>query len=284
MHARKVSVVFVGFPSRVNTVLELVLLRSMTRSGTQYLRYKPGQESTGLIRVMADRSKVDDTQIPELPVFATLTVGLSTSLLEPPFRIAQRNLFSELLGALDAISEYEFGGNSARAFSQTTVAAHSTMRVPNTTTVINIAHLRRQQRQPNILVVDDSRAICSQVSAAMESMGITAECATNSSEAMRKFSMREFDAVILDVELPGKNGYELCRELRQFPGRRSVPVLMLTSHSGTFDRLRGVMAGCAGYMAKPVDLKRFRLELERVLPDYPGLANYDARLHLATSA
>jgi twitching motility two-component system response regulator PilG len=69
----------------------------------------------------------------------------------------------------------------------------------------------------------------------------------------------------MDVVMPGVDGYEGCREIKRLQRRQVLPVVMLTSKSSPFDRIRGRMAGCDAYLAKPVDDEELKHVLARVL-------------------
>ena len=81
--------------------------------------------------------------------------------------------------------------------------------------------------------------------------GLVVESATDGRKGLDRALNEEFDLVILDVMLPGKNGFDVCRELRQ--RGRDVAVLMLTAKSQVSDRVVGLKLGADDYLAKPFD-------------------------------
>lgn len=111
-------------------------------------------------------------------------------------------------------------------------------------------------RRP-ILVVDDSLAIRNHLRSLLESGGFEVSVAENVEDALRVIPTKAFDCVLMDVLMPGVDGYEGCRQIKSLlRGKRELPVVMLTSKSSPFDRIRGKMAGCDAYLTKPVDPKQ----------------------------
>lgn len=74
------------------------------------------------------------------------------------------------------------------------------------------------------------------------------------------------DAVLLDIQLPGMDGYAVARELRRSPAMREVAIIAVTSYAMSGDREKALAAGCTGYIEKPIDPERFVSEIERLLP------------------
>jgi two-component system, cell cycle response regulator len=107
---------------------------------------------------------------------------------------------------------------------------------------------------PQILVVDDSLAVRAQLRSLLEESGYAVTDADSVEAALACLARRRFDCVLMDVMMPDLDGYEGCRVIKaRLQGSGSVPVVMLTSKSSSFDRLRGKMAGCDAYLTKPVD-------------------------------
>lgn len=117
--------------------------------------------------------------------------------------------------------------------------------------------LRPQAGTRPILVVDDSLAIRNHLRSLLESGGFEVSEAENVEAALKVIPGKVFDCVLMDVLMPGVDGYEGCRQIKSMlRGKRDLPVVMLTSKSSPFDRIRGKMAGCDAYLTKPVDPKQ----------------------------
>ena len=107
------------------------------------------------------------------------------------------------------------------------------------------------------LVVDDSLPIRTQLKMALENMGSDVDFAENGDDALEFVKSKNYDIVFLDVVLPGVDGYEICKIIKQDPDKRNTPVIMLTSNTSPADRVKGKLAGCDTYLIKPVQLAVF---------------------------
>jgi two-component system, cell cycle response regulator len=73
---------------------------------------------------------------------------------------------------------------------------------------------------------------------------------------------QRFDVIFLDIQMPGMDGYDVCKRVRGDRLNKNAKVFMLTSRSGTFDKVRGKLAGCDLYLTKPVDPMRLNEIIE----------------------
>ena len=103
-----------------------------------------------------------------------------------------------------------------------------------------------------ILVVDDEDAIVQFVSYNLKKEGYVVDVAYDGDEALDAAREGEYDLVILDVMLPGKDGFEVCRELREV---RDVPVLFLSARDTELDKVVGLEIGGDDYLAKPFGIR-----------------------------
>jgi CheY-like chemotaxis protein len=110
-----------------------------------------------------------------------------------------------------------------------------------------------------ILLVEDNPQNLKLASVILRSAGYEVVPAMDADEAERHLAERVPDLVVMDLGLPGKDGYTLTREIRQRPETAHVPVLAVTSFAMKGDREKAREAGCTGYMTKPID----RLEMLR---------------------
>ena len=100
-----------------------------------------------------------------------------------------------------------------------------------------------------ILVVEDELKMARAIKRGLENEGYAAEAVHTGDDAVFWGTEQEFDAIVLDVMLPGKDGFTVCRELRA--AGVHTPVLMLTARSGVEDRIGGLDAGADDYLVKP---------------------------------
>lgn len=115
-----------------------------------------------------------------------------------------------------------------------------------------------------VLIVDDSLAVRAQVRALLEPQGLTVTDVDSAEAAIAAAAASPYACVLMDVLMPGIDGYEACRRIKANPsGSNRPPVIMLTSKSSPFDRIRGKMAGCDAYLTKPIDPPRLHEVISR---------------------
>ncbi len=130
---------------------------------------------------------------------------------------------------------------------------------------------RRQTSYVRVLVVEDEPRMASVIRRSLEREGLAADVAGKGEDALWMAAAVEYDAIVLDVMLPGVSGFDACRLLRE----RGVwaPVLMLTARDGVDDRVRGLDSGADDYLVKPfalVELQaRLRSLVRRGRPERP---------------
>jgi two-component system chemotaxis response regulator CheY len=117
-----------------------------------------------------------------------------------------------------------------------------------------------------VLTVDDSATMRQLVCFTLLTAGHHVEEACNVGEALILTHGRQFDLVIVDINLPGRNGIELVRELRKRDGYWGTPILMLTTESAPQLRQIGKAAGATGWIVKPFNPSDLLSVLQRVLP------------------
>ncbi len=114
-----------------------------------------------------------------------------------------------------------------------------------------------------ILLVEDEPGLVLTLTDLLGAEGYQVDSATDGVSGLAKALSGQFDLVVLDVMLPGKNGFDLCRELRQHG--RDVAVLMLTAKTQVADRVVGLKLGADDYLAKPFDPSELLARVEALL-------------------
>lgn len=106
----------------------------------------------------------------------------------------------------------------------------------------------------NILVVDDSRVMREMIVAALRGLeGLAFTHAASGLEAIERLSLHPFELMVLDVNMPDVNGFEVLEFVRSQDRLRALPVLVLTSRSDARSKERALAAGASRYMAKPFE-------------------------------
>lgn len=113
-----------------------------------------------------------------------------------------------------------------------------------------------------ILVVDDEQNICELLTLYLVKEGYTVETAGDGEAAVQKFKTFNPDLVLLDIMLPKKDGWAVCREIRQIS---NTPIIMLSAKGETFDKVLGLELGADDYVTKPFDSKEVMARIKTVL-------------------
>jgi CheY-like chemotaxis protein len=118
---------------------------------------------------------------------------------------------------------------------------------------------------PIILLVEDNELNRDMLSRRLSRKGFDVECAIDGRQCMDYLESGRPDLILMDINLPGRDGYELTREIRANPDRASIPVIALTAHAMSGDREKSLAAGCDDYDTKPVDLQRLLAKINSLL-------------------
>lgn len=113
-----------------------------------------------------------------------------------------------------------------------------------------------------MLIVDDEVNICELISLYAKKEGYEVVTANDGIEAVKKFKEENPSIVILDIMLPGKDGWQVCREIRE---NAKTPIIMLTAKGETFDKVLGLEMGADDYMVKPFEMKELMARVKAVL-------------------
>jgi twitching motility two-component system response regulator PilG len=182
--------------------------------------------------------------------------------------------WARLLQALEATAmAAEEGGEVAEVREDSTLplgrsnaGGLGTTRPSAEPSIPNLASKRRALGDA-VLVVDDNATVRMFMKAKLAPFGFEVDYAETGEEAVGLTGSREYACVFLDVVLPGIDGYQVCKLIKSNKQAiKKTAVVMLTSRSSPFDKLRGSLAGCDEYLTKPLDENRLLETIAQFIP------------------
>jgi two-component system response regulator CpxR len=114
----------------------------------------------------------------------------------------------------------------------------------------------------NILMIDDDVELCALLEDYFRAEGFDFACAHSGDEGLDMLAEGQYDIVVLDVMLPGRDGFEILKEIR---GASLIPVIMLTAKGNHLDRVVGLEIGADDYICKPFDTRELSARIRAVL-------------------
>lgn len=104
----------------------------------------------------------------------------------------------------------------------------------------------------DVLLIEDSKTQAAQIKATLESVGLEVRVAYDGQDGLREVMERRPDLIVLDVKLPGMDGFQVCRRLKRTPETQSIPIIMLTEKDGAQATMSGIQAGADDYIPKDI--------------------------------
>ena len=118
---------------------------------------------------------------------------------------------------------------------------------------------------PTILLIEDNEQNRYLTTFLLEQRGYRVETAVDGPSGVAMAAQSAPLAIVLDIQLPGMDGYHVAAALRALPAHRSTPIIAVTSYAMSGDREKSLAAGCSGYIEKPIDPDTFVDEMERAI-------------------
>jgi len=115
------------------------------------------------------------------------------------------------------------------------------------------------------LVVEDSQTDLQILSSSLGQQGYDVVKATNHDEALSLVKQQPFNVIILDVILPDRSGFELCRELKAEEQTRKIPIVIYSTKNTDLDKFWGMKQGADAYLTKPIDTDELNRTLQQVV-------------------
>ena len=122
-----------------------------------------------------------------------------------------------------------------------------------------------------LLVIDDEMNICELLKTYFENEGYDVKTACDGSEGVSYFKMYEPDLVLLDIMMPNKDGFQVCREIREISANK--PIIFVSAKDDSFDKVLGLELGADDFVVKPFDLKELSARVKAVLRRYAAHDN-----------
>src|SRR5512143_3421774 len=115
----------------------------------------------------------------------------------------------------------------------------------------------------SVLLVEDNRRLSTSLKMSLEDDGYAVDAAYDGVEGQEFAEMTPYDLIILDIMLPRRDGWEVCRDLRRQKLR--IPILMLTARDAVEDRVKGLDSGADDYLVKPFAIEELRARMRALL-------------------
>ena len=113
-----------------------------------------------------------------------------------------------------------------------------------------------------VLVVDDSKTELMFLTSLLQKKGMEVRTAENAEETMRRLAEQKPDLILMDVVMPGQNGFQLTRAISRDPLYADVPIIMCTSKNQETDRVWGMRQGARDYITKPVNADELQAKID----------------------
>jgi twitching motility two-component system response regulator PilG len=263
-NSRSFSVAALGFEDNERRLLRNVLQISEHRAPA-FVPFAPQAQSYPQI-VIVNGDKPQATASWETlkrahsqkGVISAVVLGRKVPDDNPKYWLSRPILATRLFALLERVVTEEHGFEPALAIqSQNDLVVFDTGQVlkdttPAARTVIPMPERGSGSNELAALVVDDSLPVRVQMKAALERIARHLDFAETGEDALGFIENKRYDVVFLDVILPGMDGYEVCKRIRNSGNNQKTPVVMLTSNSSPADRVKGKLAGCDTYLIKPV--------------------------------
>jgi putative two-component system response regulator len=119
--------------------------------------------------------------------------------------------------------------------------------------------------EPTVLVVDDETAGFMVLEGMLRPLGVKVFAAKSGAEALSSLKEHKLDLILLDVMMPGLDGFEVCREIRSRPETQELPIILVTALDDRESRIRGLEAGADDFVSKPFDSEELRARVKTTL-------------------
>ena len=260
------TVKFIGLSEHEEKVLNAIFMLSKTRPSSFELFNEDIDEKPEMMIVNFDNSEAihewqtlciqnaDFSSIPAIRVTRKRPKDTENYYTRRPF-IATR-----MLSLFEKLAAKEFAYFEDGAFEDDGLLESSSQGQE-----ANESTEEKGKRLDSVLVVDDSLPVRIQMNMALKSYVKNIDLAETGEKALELIKDNRYDMIFLDVILPGVDGYEICKTIKDNENFKTIPVIMLTGNSATADQVKGKLAGCDSYLIKPVKSDLFKETMNRYI-------------------
>lgn len=132
--------------------------------------------------------------------------------------------------------------------------------------------INKHQDLQRALVVDDSLAVRKQIEIEFGLLGAEVDSVDSAEAALDASSKMTYDIIFMDVVMPGMDGYAACKRIKRSVLNKNTPIVLLTSRSSSFDKIKGALAGCDTYLVKPISHNDFESVVNKYFSETKALA------------
>jgi two-component system cell cycle response regulator len=132
--------------------------------------------------------------------------------------------------------------------------------------------INKHQGLQRALVVDDSLAVRKQIEIEFGLLGAEVDSVDSAEAALDASSKMTYDIIFMDVVMPGMDGYAACKRIKRSVLNKNTPIVLLTSRSSSFDKIKGALAGCDTYLVKPISHNDFESVVNKYFSETKALA------------
>lgn len=260
----------IGFPEKEQNVLQSIFWLSKTRPRIYTLANVKERQKPEILMVNADDERAmgawkeyqkregESSSAPAVMVTRDKDVECEENYVHHTPFVASRllkMLDQVTIRELDFIPELNIGEHDEANSEATTAVLEQVMKKES------VSHNHDQK----ILVVDDNQTVRKQMELELRNVNADVAFAENGEQALELLQGQHFDIVFLDVVMPGIDGYQVCKTIKRDKDKKASKVIMLTSKSSPFDKVKGALSGCDNYLTKPLSHDDFHEILDKYL-------------------
>jgi twitching motility two-component system response regulator PilG len=270
---RRFIIEMLGFPDAEKNLLSSTF-RLTSRREFSYAEPSQPEERVDVYLVNAD-SPQGMTQLQERSpnihapavLIGRIADGLTWPLIEKPIH------WIRLFEQLDLVMRSALLERARRQHVSAGVWDGKTFRRTNDKSLpIEPSYLEPKQVE-SVLVVDDSATVRAFMRAKLTPFRFDVDFAENGEQAIDMAQAKFYTCIFLDILMPGIDGYQVCKRIKSSTATKNTAVVMLSSKSSAFDKMRGNWSGCDAYLAKPVSEDDLLSTIARFLPSARKMAN-----------